>query len=80
MLEYERIDISEGLIDVNKKNLSKDLCNGCHDLMQKPMSFNDIAIVYVKGSAYRISFWYMSKDDAINIMNGSILLDKRGAL
>ena len=32
------------------------LCNGCHDLMQKTMSFNDIAIVYVKGSAYRIHF------------------------
>ena len=44
------------------------------------MSFNNIAIVYVKGSAYRIHFWYMSKDDAINIMNGSILIDKRGAL
>ena len=27
------------------------LCNGCHDLMQKAMSFNNIAIVYVKGSA-----------------------------
>ena len=48
--------------------------------MQKAMSFNKIAIVYVKGSAYRIKFWYMSKDDAINIMNGSILLDKRGVL
>ena len=23
------------------------LCNGCHDLMQKGMSFNDVAIVYV---------------------------------
>ena len=56
------------------------LCNGCHDLMQKAMSFNDVAIVYVKGSAYRIHFWYMSKDDAINIMNGSNLVDKRGVL
>ena len=56
------------------------LCNDCHDLMQKAMSFNNVAIVYVKGSAYRIHFWYMSKDDAINIMNGSILLDKRGVL
>ena len=56
------------------------LCNCCHDLMQKAMSFNNIAIVYAKGSAYRINFWYMSKDDAINIMNGSILLDKRGVL
>ena len=44
------------------------------------MSLNNAAIVYVKGSAYRINFWYMSKDDAINIMNGSILLDKRGVL
>ena len=98
MLEYERMDISEG-IDVNKTNFSKEcdichywyfkdisfkyeqyLCNGCHDLMQKAMSFNNIAIVYVKGSAYRINFWYMSKDDAINIMNGSILLDKSGVL
>ena len=56
------------------------LCNVCHDLMQKAMSFDNIAIVYVKGSAYRIHFWYMSKDDAINIMNGSNLVDKRGVL
>ena len=32
------------------------LCNGCHDLMQKAMSFNNVAIVYVKESAYRIHF------------------------
>ena len=44
------------------------------------MSFNNIAIVYVGECAYRIHFWYMSKDDAINIMNRSILLDKRGVL
>ena len=54
------------------------LCNGCHDLMQKSMNFNNIAFVYVKRNAYRIHFWYMSKDDAINIMNGSNLVDKRG--
>ena len=59
------------------------LCNGCHDLMQRTMSFNNIAIVaipYVKENASRINFWYVSKDDAINIVNGSILLDKRGVL
>ena len=94
MLEYDKIDISEG-IDVNKTNLSKDcdichywyfkdisskyepyLCNGCHDLIQKAASFNNIATVYVEGSAYRIHFWYMSKDDAINIMNSSNLAGK----
>ena len=56
------------------------LSNGCHELIQKAMSFNNVAIVYAKGSAYRIHFWYMSKDDAINIMNGSNLVDKRGVL
>ena len=28
----------------------------------------------------RIQFWYMSKDDAINITTGSNLVDKRGGL
>ena len=98
MLEYDRIDISEG-IDVNKTNLSKEcdichhwyfidigfkyekyLCNGCHDLIQKAMSFNNIAIVYVKGSACRTHFWYMSKDDAINIMNGFNKTEKSDVL
>ena len=95
MLEYDRIDISEG-IDINKTNASKEcdichywyfldkgfkyktcLCNGCHDLMQKAMIFNDdVAIVSVKGSDYRIHFSYMSKNDAINIMNNSNLHKK----
>ena len=44
------------------------------------MSFNNAAIVYVKGSAYRIHFWYMSKDDAINIINNSNLVDKIAVL
>ena len=93
ILEYDRIDISEEN-DVNETSdvfhywyfkaiafkYEPYLCNGCHDLMQKAMSFNNVAIVYVKGSAYRIHFWYMSKDDAINIMNGSNLADKRDVL
>ena len=44
------------------------------------MSFNNIAIVYVKGYTYRLCFWYKSKDDGINIMNGSNLDDKMGVL
>ena len=56
----------------------KYLYNGCHDLMQKAMSFSNVAIVYVKGSAYKINFCYMSKDDAINIMKNSNLVDKMG--
>ena len=48
--------------------------------MQKAMGFNNVAIVYIKENAYRIHFWYMSKDDAINLMTVSNLVDKRGVL
>ena len=44
------------------------------------MTFNDAVIVSAKGSDYRINFWYMSKDDAINIMKNSDLDEKSGLL
>ena len=40
-------------------------CNGYHDLMREAMGFNNIAIVHIKGRAYRIHFGYMSKDNAM---------------
>ena len=43
--------------------------------MQKAMSINNVAIVYVKRNAYKIHFWYMNKEDAINIMNSSNLVN-----
>ena len=54
--------------------------NGCYDLMQKTINFIDAAIVSVKGSDYRIYFWYLSKDDAINIMQNSDLNEKNGLI
>ena len=99
MLEYDTVDISEG-IDINKSSDKSKECHICHywyfldknfsyephvcneyrDLMQKAMSFNDVAIVSIKGRDYRIHFWYMSKDDAISIMHNSNLIDKKGVL
>ena len=94
MLEYERIDVSEG-IDVDKSNKSKEcdlchywyfldknfnhvpyICNVCHNLIQKAMSFNDVAVVSIKGNSYRIHFWFMSKNDAIKLLNNSWLGNK----
>ena len=72
------IFVTIGILKILVLNMS--LCNSCHNLMQKAMSFNNAAIVYVKGSAYRIHFWYMSKNDAISIINSSNLVDKRGVL
>ena len=55
------------------KNFKYDpyLCNGCHDLMQKAINFNNVAIFSVTESDYRIHFWYMSKNDVMNIMKNS---------
>ena len=91
MLDYDKIDISEG-IDINKakefdichywyfldKNFNYEpyLCNGCHDLMQKAINFTDVATASIKGNDYRIHFWYMTKDDAISIINNSNLNEK----
>ena len=61
-------------------NYEKYLCNGCHDLMQKVMNFNDVPIVSIKGNDYRIHCWYMSKNDAIVLMTNSNLYDKNGIL
>ena len=96
MLEYDRIDISEG---INKTSASKEcnichywyfldknfsyepyLCNGCHDFMEKAMNFNDVAIVSIKINDYRIHFWYMTKAEAISIMQNSNLNEKTGLL
>ena len=52
-------------------------CNGCHDLVQKAINFSDVAIVSVKESDYRINFWYISKNDAINKMKNSNLNEKK---
>ena len=57
-------------------NYELNLCYGCHDLMQKAMNFNDVAIASIKGNDYRIHFWYMSKNEAISIMHNSGLNEK----
>ena len=47
--------------------------------MQKATNVNDVAIFSIKGSDYRIHFWYMSKSDAINLLNNA-WLDNKGVL
>ena len=57
-----------------KKDLISKLveeCRGsCHDVLQKAMNFNNTTIVSIKGSHYRIHFWYfwyMNIDDSVYI-------------
>ena len=54
-------------------NYEPYLCNGCHDLMQKAVSFINVAVVFVKGNNYRIYFCFMSKSF---MLNNSVLSNK----
>ena len=62
----------ERCLSLDEPYLWKD----CLDLIQKIKNFI-IAIVSLKGSDYRIHFWHMSKDEAINIMKNSNLDEKK---
>ena len=55
------------------KNFSyqKYLCNGCHDISMKAISFNNLAIIYCRGNAYRVNFTFMSRNDVYNCSKGN---------
>ena len=48
--------------------------------MLKAISFENVAIVSIKGNDCRIHFYYISKNDAITLMTNSNLDDKNGVL
>ena len=93
MLEYERIDVSEG-IDVNKsRDKSRELChfwyfldtnfhyqryycNGCHDILMKAVSLNNLVVIYAKGNACSVNFSFMSLGEVNKLMNNSNLNNK----
>ena len=65
------------------KNISYGpyLCDGYYNMTQKSIDFKNIDIVWVKGNAYRIHFWHMSKHKrkhkrkAISLMTNSNLIN-----
>ena len=57
-------------------NYEPHLCNGCHDMTMKAASFDDVALVSVRGNDYRINFSFMSQNDAVSLLNSSVLSNK----
>ena len=95
MLQYERIDISEG-IDFDRTNNSvefiichywyfKDIgfkyqpyvCNRCHDFSMIVQNLDDFVILKIKGVNYRCYIIGMNKEDAISLLNNSVLENKK---
>ena len=96
MLEYNRIDNMNELIWVEsivciectiyhycyllKVNFKfqKIVCNGFHDIMQEAVNLNDAAVV--KSNDWRIHHWYVSKDEAMNLLRNVDLTEKSKTL
>ena len=55
------------------------VCNGCHDLSVMAYELKNIAIQNVKGVDNRCILWNMTKSDAVNLLNNSVL-DNKGVL
>ena len=95
MLVYEKINTSDGInVNMSKecmlchywyfldKNFSYGpfLFDGCYNMMQKYSKIKNIAITHINKSVYRISFLYISKRKAKNLLTNSNLIDKKGVL
>ena len=89
IIQYKKIDISEG-IDFNKTVSSKEcmichyigfkyqpyICNGCHDFSMTVQNLSDVFIVTVKNVYYRCYIVGVDKNNAVNLLNNSVLGDK----
>ena len=52
------------------------VCNKCHDGLMTAYELKIIAILDVKGIDFRCMLWGISKDEAVNRLNNSMLEDK----
>ena len=94
MLQYEKIDVSEG-IGTNETSVSKQcmlchywdfkdvgfkfeprVCNKCHVVFMTAYELKNIAILNAKAVNFRCILWGISRDEAVNRLNNSVLEDK----
>ena len=93
MLEYDRIDISEG-IDIKKCKETSTECNLCKFYYFLDKNFNygpylcnscydmslKAAIINHEGNHYRVNFAFISKKDVYNLIKNATIIDKKGTL
>ena len=52
------------------------VCNACHDFNMTAQNLSDFFIVTVKNADYRCYIVGVNKNNAINLLNNSVLADK----
>ena len=56
------------------------LCHGCYDMFMKTVSSQNLTIINHNGSYYRVSFVFMTKKDAYNLIKNAIIMGEKGTL
>ena len=51
-------------------------CYKCHDVLMTAYELKNIAILNVKGVDFKCILWSISRDEAVNNLNNSVLEDK----
>ena len=51
-------------------------CNGCRAVSKMAYELKNIAILSTKDVDYRCILWSISRDEAVNMLNNSVLEDK----
>ena len=57
-------------------NNQDSLSNGCHDLTMLSVNVSDIAIITVENADYRCIIHHISKHEAIQLLENSLLEDR----
>ena len=52
------------------------VCNKCHDVLMGAFGLKSIVILNVKSVDFRCILWGISRDEAVNRLNNSVLEDK----
>ena len=64
-----------GILKMLDLNLNY-ICNKCHDVLMTGYKLKNIAILNVKDADFRCILWGISRDEAVNRLNNSVLEDK----
>ena len=79
MLEYDRIDISEG-IDIKKCKDTSAECGLCKFSYFLDKNFNYGPYLCNGCNDYRVNFAFISKKDAYNLIKNAVTMGEKGTL
>ena len=56
------------------------LCDGCYDMFMKTVSMQNLIIINHNRNYYRVTFAFMTKKDAYNLIKNAVILGEKGTL